>query len=143
MHTGLSYRDVTLMVKHGTDRDGNERKFFGRNAVLGQWHALKKHYWNDHVGVCAAGVIDATDRVWRVIAHRTRAVTTLDEDDQAHLKVGEGDDLDVYIDGDAYPARLCANGKLVVEAEPDALQFPCSSVRIRTRQHEQTEGLAA
>jgi len=45
--TGLTYRDVWLMLWHKTDF-----KYKRRGTVLGLWHQIKKSQWENHVDHC-------------------------------------------------------------------------------------------
>jgi len=47
MRTGLTYRDVWLMLWHKT-----EFRYKRRGTILGLWHSIKKSMWEHHLDVC-------------------------------------------------------------------------------------------
>jgi hypothetical protein len=46
--TGITYRDVWLMLWHAT-----EFRYKRRGTVLGLWHEIKKSEWTRHLEGCA------------------------------------------------------------------------------------------
>lgn len=127
--SGFTFLDACYALKNSLDRDGNERRFFGRKTIVWQLHHWKQELWAEHLRTCGCGVIDASEYQWQ--AARGRWYIVLDEDARAHLEAEAGAALDVELDGDVYRAVLGEDHRLVVQAHWRELVLPCSWVRIR------------